>query len=319
MHPMPPSFTDVLQARRRIAPYLARTALYRYASLDTLMGCEVWVKHENHQPVGAFKVRGGVNLLASLSADERKRGVITASTGNHGQSIAFAGRAFGVDVTICVPAGANPGKVTAIRGLGAGIVEEGAKFDEAAANAERLAQEHGYRFVHSANEPLLIAGVGTYALEMFEDQPDLDVIVVPVGLGSGCAGACLVAKHINPAIEVIAVQAAEAPAVHASWTSGAIESRPNRTFAEGLATGKAAELTLKILRQHLDRFELVSEAEILQGMRWWIEHCHTLAESAAAAVLAGTYRLREHLQGRKVGVVCSGGNTSVDHLRRALG
>ncbi len=319
MHPTPPSFTDVLQARRRIAPFLARTALYRYASLDALLGCEVWVKHENHQPVGAFKVRGGVNLIASLSAEERRRGVITASTGNHGQSIAFAGRAFGVEVTICVPEGANPGKVTAIRGLGARIVEEGAKFDDAAANAHKLAEEHGYRFVHSANEPLLIAGVGTYALEMLEDQPDLDVIVVPVGLGSGCAGACLVAKHINPAIEVIAVQAAASPAVHASWTSGAIESRPNRTFAEGLATGKAAELTLEILRQHLDRFELVSEAEILQGMRWWIEHCHTLAESAAAAVLAGAYRLRERLHGKTVGVVCSGGNSSVEHLRRALG
>lgn len=319
MHPTAPSFTDVLSARRRIAPYLARTALYRYASLDELMGCEVWVKHENHQPVGAFKVRGGVNFIAALSADERKRGVITASTGNHGQSIAFAGRAFGVEVTICVPEGANPGKVTAIRGLGARIVEAGAKFDDAAENAQKLAQEHGYRFVHSANEPLLIAGVGTYALEMLEDQPELDVLIVPVGLGSGCAGACLVAKHINPAIEMIAVQAAESPAVHASWISGGIESRPNRTFAEGLSTGKAAELTLEILRRHLDHFELVGEKEILQGMRWWIEHCHTLAESAAGAVLATTYRLRERLQGKRVGVVCSGGNSSLKDLRTALG
>jgi threonine dehydratase len=316
---MLPSFTDVLSARRRIAPHLARTALYRYAPLDALMGCEVWVKHENHQPVGAFKVRGGVNLIASLSEEERKRGVITASTGNHGQSIAFAGRTFGVEVTICVPEAANRGKVNAIRGLGANVVEAGAKFDDAAANAERLAQERGYRFVHSANEPLLLAGVATCALEMLEDQPLLDVLVVPVGLGSGCAGACLVAKHINPAIEVIAVQAAESPAVHASWTSGAIETRPNLTFAEGLATGQAAELTLEILCKHLDRFELVNEDEIRQGMRWWIEHCHTLAESAAGAVLAATYGLRERLRGSKVGVVCSGGNTSVEHLRKALG
>jgi threonine dehydratase len=318
VHLTPPSFTDVLSARRRIAPYLAPTALHRYASLDALMGCEVWVKHENHQPVGAFKVRGGVNLIASLSEDERKRGVITASTGNHGQSIAFAGRAFGVQVTICVPEGANPGKVTAIRGLGAHIVEAGAKFEDAAANAERLARERGYRFIHSANEPLLIAGVATYALEMLEDQPGLEVLVVPVGLGSGCAGACVVAKRIDPAIEVIAVQAAESPAVHASWMSGGIESRPNRTFAEGLSTGKGAELTLEILRRHLDRFELASEADILLGMRWWIEHCHTLAESAAGAVLAATYRARERLRGKKVGVVCSGGNTSIPHLLAAL-
>jgi threonine dehydratase len=313
-----PSLGDVLAARRRIAPHLARTPLHRYAPLDELMGCEVWVKHENHQPVGAFKVRGGVNYIASLSAEERALGVVTASTGNHGQSVAFAGRAFGAQVTICVPQGANPGKVAAIRGLGAQIVEHGAKFDDAAAHARRLADERGQRFIHSANEPLLIAGVGTYALEMLEDQPGLDVIVVPVGLGSGACGACVVAKSVNPGMEVIAVQAEASPAVHASWRSGRIESRPNLTFAEGLSTGQAAELTLEILRRHLDGFELVSEDEIRRGMLWWIERCHTLAESAAGAVLAGTWRLRERLRGRKVGVVCSGGNTSVAHLLEAL-
>lgn len=313
-----PSLSDVLVARRRIAPHLARTPLYRYAPLDELMGCEMWVKHENHQPVGAFKVRGGVNCIASLSPEERALGVVTASTGNHGQSVAFAGRAFGVQVTICVPEGANPGKLAAIRGLGARIVEHGAKFDDAAAHARTLAEEGGARFIHSANEPLLIAGVATYTLEMLEDQPRLDAIVVPVGLGSGACGVCLVAKAIDPRIEVIAVQAEASPAVHASWRSGGIESRPNLTFAEGLSTGQAAELTLQILRRHLDGFELVSEEEIRRGMLWWVERCHTLAESAAGAVLACTWRLRDRLRGRKVGVVCSGGNTSVAHLLEAL-
>jgi len=314
----PPVFADILAARARIAPYLARTPLHRYPALDDLLGCAAYVKHENYQPVGVFKARGAVNLVASLSAEERKRGVITASTGNHGQSIAWGARAFGVRAVICVPEGANPGKVAAIRGFGAEIAAAGAKFEDAVANAQAIAARDGLRFVHSANEPHLIAGAGTYALEMLEDEPALDAIVVPVGLGSGASGTCIAAKTIKPSIRIIAVQAAAAPAVHDSWRSGRIETRPNETFAEGLATGRAAELTLALLREHLDEFHVVAEDEIRRGMRWWIERCHTLAESAAGAVLAGAYRLRDALRGRKVGLVLSGGNTSVAHLRQAL-
>ena len=313
-----PGFVDVLRARARIAPHLRPTPLYRYAPLDALLGTEVWVKHENYQPVGAFKVRGGVNLICSLTDDERRRGVVTASTGNHGQSIAYAARLFGVKAYVCVPQHANPGKVAAIRGMGAEIVEHGVRFDDAARHAQRLARENGARFVHSANEPLLIAGVATQTLEMLEERPDLDTLVVPVGLGSGAAGACIVAHAVDPRIRVIAAQAAASPAVHDSWVSGRVETRPNETFAEGLATGEAAQMTLDILRAHLHDFVLVSEEEILQGMAWWIERCHTLAESAAGAVLAAAYRLGAALKGRTVGVVCCGGNTSIEHLRRAL-
>lgn len=313
-----PTFRDVLAARQRIAPHLNPTPTYRYAPLDALIGTEVWVKHENYQPVGAFKVRGGVNLVASLTAEERGRGIISASTGNHGQSLAYAARLFDVKVHICVPVDANPGKLAAIRGLGADIVEHGARFDDAVRQARKLADEHGYRFVHSANEPLLIAGVATQTLEMLEQRPDLDVIIVPVGLGSGAAGACLAAKGIDREIRVIGVQAAASPAVHDSWRSGGIERRPNETIAEGLATGEAAEMTLELLSRHLDDFLVVSDEEILQGMAWWIERCHTLAESAAGAVLAAAYRLRLELKGSRVGVICSGGNTSIAHLRLAL-
>jgi len=313
-----PTFVDVLEARARIAPHLPRTPLHRYPALDELLGFAAHVKHENHQPVGVFKVRGGVNLVASLSLDERRRGVVTASTGNHGQSIAWSARAFGVRAVICVPEGANPGKVAAIRGFGAEIAAAGAKFEDAVANAEAIGVRDGMRYVHSANERHLIAGVGTCALEMLEDEPALEAIVVPVGLGSGAAGACLVAKTINPRIRVIAVQAAASPAVHDSWRSGRIETRPNETFAEGLATGRAAQCTLAMLREHLDEFHVVGEDEIRRGMAWWIERCHTLAESAAGAVLAGAYRLRETLRGKKVGLVLSGGNTSIAHLRQAL-
>jgi threonine dehydratase len=314
----PPGYPDILAARERIAPHLARTPLHRYPALDELLGCAAYVKHENYQPVGAFKVRGGVNLIASMSSAERGRGVVTASTGNHGQSIAWSARRFGVRAVICVPEGANPGKVAAIRGFGAVIVERGAKFDDAAANAAAIAARDGMRFVHSANEPALIAGVGTYAVEMLEDEPGLETIVVPVGLGSGASGTCIAVRHLSPRVRVIAVQAAAAPAVRDSWASGRIETRPNETFAEGLSTGRAAELTLAILRAHLADFQVVGEDEIRRGTAWWIERCHTLAESAAGAVLACAHRLRAGLAGRKVGLVLSGGNTSIAHLRQAL-
>jgi threonine dehydratase len=313
-----PTFSDVLTARKRITSYLRPTPLHRYAPLDALIGAAVWVKHENYQPVGAFKVRGGFNLISSLNAAESAGGVITASTGNHGQSIAFAARQFGVKAYICVPHAANAGKVAAIRGMGAEIIEHGDRFDDAVRYAQRLARENGHRFIHSANEPLLIAGVATQALEMLEEQPDIDTIFVPVGLGSGAAGSCIAAKTINREIRVVAVQAAASPAVHDSWRSGRVEARPNETFAEGLSTGEAAELTLEILSRHLDDFQLVSEDEIMQGMVWWVERCHTLAESAAGAVLAAAYRQRASLKGRKVGVICSGGNTSIVHLKEAL-
>jgi threonine dehydratase len=215
-----PTFSDVLAARRRIAPYLRPTPLYRYDPLDQLVGSEVWVKHENHQPVGAFKVRGGVNLVAQLLPEERERGVITASTGNHGQSIAYAARLFGVRAIVCVPEGANPVKVAAIRGLGAEIVVHGSDFDEAREHCARTADQQGYRYIHSGDEPHLIAGVATGTLEILEDEPSIEVIVVPIGGGSGAAGACIAAKAVAAGIEVIGVQSDAAPAAYRSWREG---------------------------------------------------------------------------------------------------
>lgn len=313
-----PTFQDVLQARQRIRPYLARTPLYSYPALNELVGTQIYVKHENYQPVGAFKVRGGINLISQLSAEERKRGVIAASTGNHGQSVAYAARLFGVTARIVVPEGANPGKVAAMQGMGAEVLFHGANFDEARQHCEALAQEHGYRYIHSGNEPLLIAGVGTGTLEMLEDEPALDVIIVPVGGGSGAAGACIVAQAINTKIRVIGVQAATSPAAYQSWRDRQMVSAPNQTFAEGLATGSAFELPQAILWEKLSDFVLVSDEEIMQAMLWLIERAHTLVEAAGAASLAAAYTLRETLQGQKVGIVCSGGNTSLEHLRKAL-
>jgi threonine dehydratase len=317
-HDQVPVFRDVLAASRRIATYLRPTPLFNYPALDALVGTRIHVKHENCQPIGAFKVRGGVNLVAQMSAEERSRGLISASTGNHGQSIAYAGRLFGVRVRIVVPEGANAGKVAAMRGMGAEVIFHGAKFEDAVRHCETLAQSEGARYVHSANEPHLIAGVGTHTLEILHEQPDVDTVIVPLGLGSGAAGACIAAHGIDPSMQVIAVQSASSPAGYESWRQRTLVTAANRTFAEGLATGSAAELTQAIIGRHLHDFVLVSDAEIRQAMVWMIEHAHTLAEGAGAAPLAAAYRLRDALRGRKVAIVCSGGNCSLEHLRAAL-
>ena len=305
-----PSFTDVLGARRRIAPHLQPTPLYGYAALSELVGTDVRVKHENHLPVGAFKVRGGVNLMAQLSEEERARGVISASTGNHGQSIAYAARLFGVRAIICVPEGANPVKVASMEGLGAEIVVHGRDFDDARLRCAELAAEHGFRYVHSGDEPHLIAGVATATLELLEDEPAIDVIVVPIGGGSGAAGACIAAKTIRPGIEVIGVQSDAAPAAYRSWHERRLLEDRMETFAEGLATRVAFELPQRIMWELLDDFVLVSDNDIRAAIVTMIETTRNLVEAAGAAPLAGALSLRERLAGRRVALICSGGNIS---------
>jgi threonine dehydratase len=309
-----PDLADVLAARQRIAPYLGPTPLYRYPALDALTGAQVWVKHENHQPVGAFKVRGGVNLVSQLTADERRRGVIAASTGNHGQSVAYAADLFGARAVICMPERANPVKVESMQALGAEVVFHGRDFDEAREHCERLAAEHGYRYIHSGNEPLLIAGVATYTLEILETRPDLEAIVVPVGGGSGAAGVCVVAKAIRPSIEVIGVQSEAAPAAYRSWRAHSLLEDKNSTFAEGLATRTAFELPQRILQESLDDFVLVSEEALKAATRLMIEKTRNLVEPAGAAALAAVLTAPERFNGRKVAIVCSGGNISPAQL-----
>ncbi len=316
--PIPVTFRDVLHARRNLRAYLRPTPLYHYPALDAMVGAEVWVKHENHQPVGAFKVRGGVHLISQLDETHRRAGVIAASTGNHGQSVAYAARLFGVRAIIAVPEDANPAKVASMRNLGAEVVFHGQNFDEARQWVEEEAQRRSYRYIHSGDEPLLIAGVATYALEMLEDQPDLDVIFVPVGGGSGAAGVCIVAKTLNPKIRVIGVQSEQAPAAWRSWKEHRIVEEPSRTFAEGLATGVGFELPQRILRRYLDDFILVSDDELRRAIIILLAHTRNLAEGAGAAALAGALKMRHQIAGQRVGVVLSGGNLSIVRLRQLL-
>jgi threonine dehydratase len=309
-----PDLADVLAARQRIGRYLPATPLYRYPALDAITGAQVWVKHENHLPVGAFKIRGGVNLVSQLSAEERERGVITASTGNHGQSVAYAAGLFGVRAVICVPEQANPVKVESMRALGAEVVFHGVDFDDAREHCEKQATEHGYRYIHSGNEPLLIAGVATYALEILEEQPDTEVIVVPVGGGSGAAGTCVVTRAVRPSIEVIGVQSEAAPAAFRSWQTGTLVEDTTSTSAEGLATRTAFELPQRILRDQLDDFVLVSEDALTAATRLMIEKTRNLVEPAGAAGLAAVLSAPQRFAGRQVAIVCSGGNISPAQL-----
>jgi threonine dehydratase len=313
-----PTLADVLEARLRIAPYLRPTPLYGYGALDVLLGAEVFVKHENHLPVGAFKVRGGVNLVSQLSEDERKRGVIAASTGNHGQSIAYAARLFGVRATICVPENANAVKVSSMRALGAELVFHGRDFDDAREHCQRLAADNGYRYVHSGNEPLLIAGVATGTLEILEEQPAIDAIIVPVGGGSGAAGACVVVDAVKPEVAVIGVQSDAAPAAYRSWMAQGLVEDEMKTFAEGLATRTPFELPQRIMWKTLDDFVLVSDDEIRAAQRTMIETTRNLVEAAGAAPLAAASKLREHLAGKRVALVLSGGNATLQQLLEVL-
>jgi threonine dehydratase len=313
-----PTIADVYSARRRIEPYVRRTPLYRHPAVCELLGTDVWVKHENHQAIGVFKIRGAINLASQLTDAERRSGIVTASTGNHGQSVAQTAQLFGMHAVVAVPEGANPLKVRAMERLGAEVIAHGRDFDAAREFAERLAAERGCRYVHVANEPPVIAGVATETLEVFEDLPEADVIIGPVGGGSGMAGACVVAGALSPQTEVIAVQAAAAPAAYRSWKERRLVEDKMETAAEGVATRVGFELTQRILWDGLADFVLVSEDEIKQATRLMIETTRSLVEPAGALALAAALRMRDRLAGRRVVLRCTGANISPAQLRDVL-
>ncbi|WP_394828538.1 threonine/serine dehydratase [Pendulispora albinea] len=312
-----PTFTDALQARRVLHDRLTPTPMWSYPGLDAVLGANVHVKHENVQPVGAFKVRGGITLLSSMSEEHRRRGVVSYSTGNHAQSVAYAARIFGVPCCIVMPERANPEKVRAVRALGSDVVLEGATVDECSSVAVRVAGERGMRLVQP-DEPELIAGVSTCYMEIFERVPDLDAVVVPVGSGTGAAAACLMAAAMAPRCRVIAVQSEASPAGHESFRQGKCVSHSNRTVAEGLATGRGFVLPQEIVRGKLSDFLLVSDAAIRSAQRLMMTHAHTMAEGAGAAAVAAVLARPDLFADRKIAVVCSGGNASAAEMAEVL-
>jgi threonine dehydratase len=315
----PPILLDVYAARPRVYQALKPSPLLAHPLLAGDFGCRVFVKHENHNPTGAFKVRGGLNLVGTLGDDDRRRGVISASTGNHGQSIAFACQRLKVPCTIAVPVGNNPEKNANMRGYGATVLEHGRDFDEAREHVEMLARERGLRYIHSANEPLLSAGVGTYALEIFEDLPDVDVVFVPIGAGSGACGLVTVRSGLKLSARVVGVQAAGADAFTRSWRGPErVVGDRVQTFAEGMATRVTFDLPFGILKKELDDIVVLSEEEIAEGVRLALRWTHNLAEGAGAAALMAAWKLRDQLAGKTVVCVMSGGNIDGATLGRVL-
>ena len=314
-----PGLPDVYRARRVIRQYLTPTPAIESPVLSERMGCRVIVKCENLQPIGAFKIRGGIYLLSQLSEEERSAGVVAASTGNHGQSIAYAAKLFGIQATIFVPNEANKLKVAAMRRLGADIRFACDDFVDCHCEAERFAKERGKYFIHSANVPELIAGVGTVTLELLEEHPDLDAMFVAVGGGSGVCGACVTGKMISPDMKIYGVQSDGAPAVYESWRDRHLKKLgPTTTFAEGIAVSEAFGLPATIMWDGVEDMILVSDSDIRRSMLTLLETVHMVAEGAGAAALAGLYKQRDHLQGKNVAVVLSGGNLSLEALEQTL-
>jgi len=318
---LPIRFEDVLEARERIRPFLPPTPLRSYPVLDDEIGAgiRVLVKHENHQPTNAFKIRNALSTLTLLSAEQRRRGVVTATRGNHGLGVALAGRLLGVPVTICVPMGNNPEKNLATRGYGADLVEQGRDYDETLEVAKALVRERGLHLIHPSNEPAIVAGAATMTLEILEEAPDVEAIVVAVGGGSQAVGALVAASGLSPKVEVYGVQAAGAPAIYEGWRAGrpvALETAV--TFADGLATRSCYELTFEALRTGLRDFVVASEAELADAVRLVLRTTHNLAEGAGAASFAGLRLLRDRLAGRKVAVILSGSNIDAETLRRVV-
>lgn len=311
------SLTNVMAARQIIRPRLSPTPLRRYPSLDRHIGATVFVKHENHNPTGTFKIRGGINLMHHLATSDTS-GVITYSTGNHGTSVATSARMAGLNAVVVVPIGSNTLKVQAIKDAGAELIEHGEDFEAAGEKVAQLVEERGLYFVHPANEPHLINGVGTEFFEILERLPDLDVMIVPVGAGSEVAAAITVLKGIRPEVEIIAVQAEASPAAYRSWKAGKILSESNTTFAGGVATGVAYEIPFALYKDALADFVLLTEAELYEGIALAAHHTRNLTEGAGSACLRAAFKIRDRLAGKIVAIQMSGGNASGTELQQAI-
>lgn len=312
----PISLHEVFKARAIVAQYLKPSALIKYDSLSALLGFDAYVKHENQNITGSFKIRGGLNLMAHIKKAGIK-GVTTFSTGNHGLSVATSAKHFDLPAIVVVPEGANPVKINLIKQAGAEVVEAGKNFDESSLVVNDISQSKGYYYVHPANEPHLINGVGTEFLEILTELPTLDALILPLGGGSEVAAAVTVLKSIQPAIDIYAVQAEQSCAAYCSWQQGRILERPNETFAGGFATGTAYQTTFDLYKQSLTDFVLLSESEILQGIALAAQQTKNVVEGAGGSTIMAAWKLRAQLAGKKVVLQFSGSNASPEELTNA--
>lgn len=309
-----PDLREIYAARQRIRDHLPRTPLVRAEALSAELDADVYFKREDTLPTGAFKVRGGINLVGTLPPEFRDPGLVAASTGNHGQSVSYAARAYDVPATIVVPEDANPGKVASMERLGATVLQHGETFDDARVHAEELAATEGYRYVHSGNEPKLVAGIGTAGLEVVEELPEVDAVVNPVGGGSGTSAYCLSVGRLTDA-DIYGVQSAAAPGMYEAYEAGHLEPADTmETFAEGLATSVPFALTQDVLRKHLSDFVLVSDDDLEAAIADLLADEHILGEGAGVAGIAGARALGSELAGKTVVIPITGRNLSVEKL-----
>jgi len=311
------SLKEIIKASKNVYRYLSPTPLRYYQQLSEKIGAKIWLKHENHNPTCAFKVRGGINLLAQLTQSQKQAGIYTASTGNHGQSIAYASKVFAAKAIIYVPKNANSGKVAAMESYGAQVIHYGENFDQCRAAALEAANKNKGLFIGPTDE-ILINGVGSYGLEIMNDLPDVDVIIVPVGAGSGICGTSVVAKTINPKIKIIGVQSTQAPAQQLSWNNRQLIEADVKTIAEGVATGVAFMNTQKIMWEKVDEFVLVDDKDIIKANKILIETTHNLIEEASASTFAAALQLKQQLKDKNVVMIMSGGNISMQNLEKLL-
>ncbi len=315
------SLANIQAAREVVYKTLKPSPLQQYPLLNAELGARVFLKHENHLPTGAFKIRGGLNFMHHFSATRTHHGVITATRGNHGQSVALAAQIHSIPATIVIPFGNNPEKNAAMKAYGARLVEYGRDFDEAREEVERLSKAENLRYIHSANEPHLINGVGTYALEIIEAMQErgekIDAIFVPIGLGSSICGVITAFRALSPETKIYGVQAEGAPSIFLSWRAGRIvETKDAHTFADGVATRVPAELTFEIIRRGVDEIVLVSDSEIIRAIRLLWGATHNMVEGAGAIATAAMVRMREQFQGRNVVNVLTGANLDTSSIAR---
>lgn len=314
-----PGLPELRRAAELVSRHVPATPQYRWPLLCRDAGCELWIKHENHTPTGSFKMRGGLVYLERVrETDPEAKGVVTATRGNHGQSVAFAARQFGLRAVVVVPHGNSREKNEAMRALGAELVEHGHDFHDADAHADELAASRGLFRVPSF-DPLLVVGVGTYALELFESVPALDAVYVPIGWGSGACGLAAARNALGLRTRIVGVVSAQAPTYALSIPAGRIvESPPHTRIADGIAVGRPHPGAFELVRREVERVVEVGDDAVEEAMRAYFRATHNVAEGAGAAALAAVFQERGRVEGKRVAAVLTGGNVDGDVYCRVL-
>ena len=310
---------EIFKARRQVDQVIKRTHLTYYRRLSEVIGASIYVKHENHLPTNSFKVRGAVNFMAHIGPEIQKAGIAVATRGNHGLAVAWAAQERGVFCNVVVPVNNDPEVNAEILSYGAQVIQRGSDFYETQDYCEELTEKTGYYYLRQGNEPHLLNGIATMGLEIFEELPDVDAIIMPIGGGSGCAALAKVIEGINNRVQLIGVQAARMPSFYESWKQGRPVIVPAaETIADGLAARSVFDIPYEILKGKIQDVVLLSEDELREGVILGLRYTQNLAEVAGAAALAATFKLKDQLAGKKVVAVMTGGNLSLARLKQIL-